>query len=818
MVLLVAQFLPQSQSFLSAAPTLQSELSVDIPNGIVVGETFKLVMEKNQFETTASTIQLSSNAKIDLDNIENTSLAEVLYSVETNRLTIEWAKEVETAVIKVDVLVVDEGDIKISSSNYAGEEVLLSSSVQLTADPPSEEPEELVEEDEVLHSDIESEEESPTEIEEPLEVGAEETEVFEEEEKEEELASNEADSEDVESLTETEELPMPEVQESEPNDEEVGSVAMEVTAKETGAMNLVAANRVGVSSWDSFAAELRNPQVDEIQVLANLNAPIQSSQQFVVNSNKKIIGLGNRIDFRNHMIRVVGQSNLTVENLKIRAEQSVLHPDPSVFYSNDANAVLHLQDTSFDGVQSAQVASLMNGHVRVSGTVNFQTREAFEVFEAKNITFEDNSSFVGSSTGSIAVTRKELLNLYNSPKVTIGKNANVRLVTNSRHSLIASKDGSIATITISERGKLEVIAETLNTTSGNPLIHLPGTGSTISFPQTATLDIQNHREGSTLGGLLNMNGLFTINGRNKVAFWDKGANVNLPSGNDYRYFSHVIDGRLLLANNRIITGNANERSSRSISDNPGKNGRTFAETFMNRDTNEMKRLLITPPEAPTKPIINPMTDQDTLISGKAIPGMTIKVIDKLNNETWQTTANATTGTFSVALNKYAPYKAGTVLYAVAIDAYGAESEEASTVITGAALTLSVPPTLPFQVTPITFGEVMVPRQNPNWSMKVKDTRGQGSRWRIKAKMVTPLATESGEMLPSEVLVFKKGQQEQLLLDGVLIEEGTTGNEEETTIRWSEEEGIFVKINPIKAGVRPNKTYSTTIQWTIENAP
>ena len=58
-----------------------------------------------------------------------------------------------------------------------------------------------------------------------------------------------------------------------------------------------------------------------------------------------------------------------------------------------------------------------------------------------------------------------------------------------------------------------------------------------------------------------MNGLFTINGRNKVAFWDKGANVNLPSGNDYRYFSHVIDGRLPLVNNRIITGNANERSS-----------------------------------------------------------------------------------------------------------------------------------------------------------------------------------------------------------------------------------------------------------------
>ena len=332
MVLLVAQFLPQSQSFLFAAPNAPVELSVDIPNEIVVGETFKLVMEKNQFEMTASTIQLSSNAKIDLNNIENISLAKVLYSVETNRLTIEWAKEVETAVIKVDVLVVDEGDIKISSSNYAGEEVLLSSSVQLTADPPSEEPEELVEEDEVLHSDIESEEESPTEIEEPLEVGAEETEVFEEEEKEEELARNEADSEDVESLTETEELPLQEVQESEPNDEEeVGSVAMEVTAKETGAMNLVAVNSVGVSSWDSFAAELRNPQVDEIQVLANLNAPIQSSQQFVVNSNKKIIGFGNTIDFRNHMIRVVGQSNLTVENLKIRAEQSVLHPDQVCF-------------------------------------------------------------------------------------------------------------------------------------------------------------------------------------------------------------------------------------------------------------------------------------------------------------------------------------------------------------------------------------------------------------------------------------------------------------------------------------------------------
>ena len=62
-------------------------------------------------------------------------------------------------------------------------------------------------------------------------------------------------------------------------------------------MNLVAANSVGVSSWDRFAAELRNSLVDEIHVLSNLDAPIQSSQQFVV-KNKKIIGFGNTIDFR----------------------------------------------------------------------------------------------------------------------------------------------------------------------------------------------------------------------------------------------------------------------------------------------------------------------------------------------------------------------------------------------------------------------------------------------------------------------------------------------------------------------------------------
>src|SRR5699024_6910537 len=101
----------------------------------------------------------------------------------------------------------------------------------------------------------------------------------------------------------------------------------------------------------------------------------------------------------------------------------------SVFYVNDSNAMLHLKDTSFDGVQHGQVAHLLHGHIRISGEVEFQTSGAFEVFEARDITFESDSMFTGATTGYLADGRKEVINLYHTPTVTVGENARVTLHT-----------------------------------------------------------------------------------------------------------------------------------------------------------------------------------------------------------------------------------------------------------------------------------------------------------------------------------------------------------------------------------------------------
>ena len=58
-----------------------------------------------------------------------------------------------------------------------------------------------------------------------------------------------------------------------------------------------------------------------------------------------------------------------------------------------------------------------------------------------------------------------------------------------------------------------------------------------------------------------------------------------------------------------------------------------------------------------------------------------------------------------------------------------------------------------------------------------------------------------------------------LKDQVLIYEGTTGVGQDTTVQWGENEGILIKMS--SAGLfdaRTDGAYSTTINWTLENAP
>nr|WP_263326489.1 Ig-like domain-containing protein [Neobacillus sp. Marseille-Q6967] len=212
------------------------------------------------------------------------------------------------------------------------------------------------------------------------------------------------------------------------------------------------------------------------------------------------------------------------------------------------------------------------------------------------------------------------------------------------------------------------------------------------------------------------------------------------------------------------------------------------------------------------PTVNPVTDVDELVTGTGKPGAMINVLTP-NDGNYQGAVDAE-GKYSIEIPVQ---EAGNELLVSQTDTEtGLESEKTSTIVIGTILELNVPSEILFETTTISLDEVTIRRAVTDWTIKVRDTRGQGSQWKLKARAADPLMSLDGHRLNPEALVFVQGKTTYFLNEETLIKEGTTGTETETTIMWPEDEGILIKVNPTEA--RPGVEYSTTIQWTLENAP
>ncbi|HEY4599725.1 MAG TPA: Ig-like domain-containing protein [Cerasibacillus sp.] len=214
------------------------------------------------------------------------------------------------------------------------------------------------------------------------------------------------------------------------------------------------------------------------------------------------------------------------------------------------------------------------------------------------------------------------------------------------------------------------------------------------------------------------------------------------------------------------------------------------------------------PDAPT---VHEVTDKDTVVTGVGEPKTTATVYTEDGNS--YTGKVDEQGHFTVQI----PIQQAQSSISVTVtDSFGNESQPATIVVKGVRLELTVPETLPFKKTKIQLQEVLIPRQDDYWSVQVKDTRGQGAKWKITAKAPNPLSTKNGLQLNPNALIYRKDSKEYYLQDGVLIYEGITGENNEMTVTWKKSEGILLKVNPSHA--LPDQEYSTTIHWTLENTP
>lgn len=137
--------------------------------------------------------------------------------------------------------------------------------------------------------------------------------------------------------------------------------------------------------------------------------------------------------------------------------------------------------------------------------------------------------------------------------------------------------------------------------------------------------------------------------------------------------------------------------------------------------------------------------------------------------------------------------------------------------------------LEFQTQPpdITFGETMIKNSNEiiyrkqpvNYTFSVYNSRPQ--KWDLLLVANRPLSNRNGHAL-NDVLYLKKGNS-MTPIEGMAVNVTKhtppiqePSNRFISSFRWGGQDGIVADINPLEA--EPNTSYSTNVQWTLQNAP
>lgn len=131
--------------------------------------------------------------------------------------------------------------------------------------------------------------------------------------------------------------------------------------------------------------------------------------------------------------------------------------------------------------------------------------------------------------------------------------------------------------------------------------------------------------------------------------------------------------------------------------------------------------------------------------------------------------------------------------------------------------LSVPSEMPFTGGTIPSSPTYLSRQNANWEISVEDTRGEGNAWRLDATVVGNISDGGSNVLDATLNFVTPSSSVALGSTPTTIYSGTTGTSPTTAISWQADQGVLLWLNSI-SNVIPNISYSTTIDWSLVDAP
>jgi hypothetical protein len=123
---------------------------------------------------------------------------------------------------------------------------------------------------------------------------------------------------------------------------------------------------------------------------------------------------------------------------------------------------------------------------------------------------------------------------------------------------------------------------------------------------------------------------------------------------------------------------------------------------------------------------------------------------------------------------------------------------------------------------VSFLGMKIPNQptfatrNQDWDIRVKDTRGIGSSWRVTATLAADFEDIQGhKLIDALTFIDVNGTETNLTLGTpVNVFTHTTDSIQEVPIQWNADKGILLKIDPsVYAG-----EYTGTINWSLIDAP
>lgn len=110
----------------------------------------------------------------------------------------------------------------------------------------------------------------------------------------------------------------------------------------------------------------------------------------------------------------------------------------------------------------------------------------------------------------------------------------------------------------------------------------------------------------------------------------------------------------------------------------------------------------------------------------------------------------------------------------------------------------------------------IKRKESDWKIVVQDTRKNKGDWRLTAQLLTHFRNSQDNILEDILLYRKEGKKDKIISD--VPEEVFDGGKDTlvfTDIKWSDEEGLLLKIAP---GIAKLGSYQGEIEWNLISAP